>query len=689
MHGTQAAPRVASARRQAKQTSPRNRASSGGARPDSHSAATPRYRTFVSPRLPLCEAICPYSTQPSPFEGSRVAVGHQTRDDGDVTDHAENARFENDVRRVARGLWPGGAYGGAAMLAGRESDGLFVDDDRINLIECATSRRRDKAQHDGAKLKKTVASLQRQYPTHVVRGWFITFDEPTAEQRAVIANLKTPQVTCMSFEQFRSRLIDAAGYLDLRALHPWGSARDPDHDSYVEVKDYVPLGLVDMSDAVMWDIPRVADALAEGNAIVFLGDYGAGKSMTMRELAHYLTARYKLRQISRFPVSLNLREHQGQADPVEALERHARNIGFARPDHLVRAWRSGDVVLLLDGFDEMASLNWSARAPGQLQGARHKAVALVRGFVQNKPAGTGIAIAGRTHYFDSRVERLLALGLAKCRELSLSDFTADQVGAFLERHGWRHAIPPWLPSRPLLLGYLASRGLLEETLEVDEASSPATGWNGLLDRIAHREARLDLAIDGDTVRRILEAIATMARGTPDGLGPLDFSDIEHAFRHTVGREPDDDSQVLLQRLPGLGVAGEDSRQRVFVDETLADVARAGAPAGFALDQYGFSAALSPERWQVSVDAIGAETCALGLGALDVPDGQIRAALRTAASREWYSLAADLVLVLASLDSDLGTEHVRDSCSSGGESGVFGRLVGRLMGAGRWPALAAI
>jgi hypothetical protein len=35
------------------------------------------------------------------------------------------------------------------------------------------------------------------------------------------------------------------------------------------------------------------------------------------------------------------------------------------------------------------------------------------------------------------------------------------------------------------------------------------------------------------------------------------------------------------------------------------------------------------------------------------------------------------------------EENRDSCSSGGESGVFGRLVGRLMGAGRWPALAAI
>jgi hypothetical protein len=33
-------------------------------------------------------------------------------------------------------------------------------------------------------------------------------------------------------------------------------------------------------------------------------------------------------------------------------ERHGRNIGFPNPSQLVRAWKAGYAVLLLDGFDE-------------------------------------------------------------------------------------------------------------------------------------------------------------------------------------------------------------------------------------------------------------------------------------------------------------------------------------------------
>jgi hypothetical protein len=78
--------------------------------------------------------------------------------------------------------------------------------------------------------------------------------------------------------------------------------------------------------------------------------------MTMRYLYRQLRAAHLSGSTSQFPVYINLREHFGQSDPCEVLERHARNVGFERVGHLVRAWRAGYVHLILDGFDELTGL---------------------------------------------------------------------------------------------------------------------------------------------------------------------------------------------------------------------------------------------------------------------------------------------------------------------------------------------
>ena len=90
---------------------------------------------------------------------------------------------------------------------------------------------------------------------------------------------------------------------------------------------------------------------------MLLGDYGAGKSMTLQHLYTRLCIDYKKGQTTKFPVYLNLRDHYGQTEPSEIIERHARSVGFESPVHLVRAWRAGNVHLILDGFDEVTGLN--------------------------------------------------------------------------------------------------------------------------------------------------------------------------------------------------------------------------------------------------------------------------------------------------------------------------------------------
>ena len=305
--------------------------------------------------------------------------------------------------------------------------------------------------------------------------------------------------------------------------------------------------------------------------------------MTMRHLYQQLR-RSNMRGITpRFPVFINLRDHFGQTDPSEVLERHAKRIGFQQPSHLVRAWRSGYVHVLLDGFDETTSLNiqglWT-----RLRQNRMRAMEIVRNFVQEHPEGSGLAMAGRTHFFDSAMERRSALGItSEWAEFTLNEFTDDQVKRYLEKSGLSGSVPSWLPSRPLLVAYLAARGLLP-TLTQDSNADPATGWNILLDA---SEAQISTGIDGETIRRILERLATRARSNSFGRGPLNQEALLETFRDICGYPPDERAMVLLQRLPGLGADEYEDGSRAFVDEEFADACRAGDVFHFAVNPYQF------------------------------------------------------------------------------------------------------
>ena len=170
----------------------------------------------------------------------------------------------------------------------------------------------------------------------------------------------------------------------------------------------------------------------------------------------------------------------------------------------------------------------------------------IRRLVCEHPTGLGLAIAGRAHFFDTDAERRAALGTTGFLELSLNEFPDEQVQEYLKIRRLGGAVPSWLPSRPLLVAYLASTGLLEEVVGQWAAElEPTAGWNLLLDRITSREAQIGAGIDGPTVRRILERLATRARSVPDGLGSLSPDDIVEAFREVCEYPPDERGMLLL------------------------------------------------------------------------------------------------------------------------------------------------
>lgn len=571
--------------------------------------------------------------------------------------------FEDEVRRIARLMWPAGQFGGASMQDERERDGVFVTEECVHLVECTTSRRKDKAQADIKKLLGLWERMRKKYPDKGVKGWFVTLEDPTAEQMDAAIKGANKVVAC-SYDHFRSRVVDASAYLEARNGYAFGSSRDPDTDAQEDESPYVPLDIMQVKRAEdRWDVGRIAEGLCGGSRIVLLGDYGAGKSTTLKKVFETMRSQFYRNRSSPFPVLLNLRDHQGQKDAAEAIERHARNVGYAAPSHLVRAWRAGFAVLLLDGLDEVASAGWTGRVR-KLRDIRYQAMELIRAFMRQTPDKPGIMLSGRAHFFDSDREMRTAIGdSGPVVYLTLNEFTEDQVATYLAQRGHPTQVPSWLPTRPLLLAYLVARGLFDQGSHVDEDVGPAQGWDMLLHKISAREAEVEAGIEGQTVRRLIERLATKARRGFDGLGPLSQEDILHSFNEICGYPPDDRALKLLQRLPGLGRhERQEDGSRVLVDADFADAARAGDVLAYLSDPYGSDLG-DASWWHCGLGRLGTGVAIHRIRDAEYGAAKISTAINKAAMSETLGpLCADLVGILnaMSLDYTMGAVYVRDA-----------------------------
>jgi hypothetical protein len=558
---------------------------------------------------------------------------------------ADGKNFEDGVRRVARLLWNEDAFAGASVVGGRERDAIFETRDAINIVECTISRSRDKAQSDAKKTAELVQSLRKKKTKHV-NGWLITAHEPTADQRDVVAKF-SHSVRLLSMDQFRSLLFNGTEYLRCRSSYRFGSVADPvTRARLADVLNYVPINIFADSRGPQ-DSTALINAVVGGEAhrAVLLGEYGSGKSVTLRKLFFKLKDTYAKNTTHIVPVYLNLRDHTGQKDPIEALERHARNIAYpGNSSDLVRAWRGGFTALILDGFDEMATAGWGGSLQ-KVRAHRYSGMTLVRKFVEECPASTPIIIAGRHNFFDSQREMNECLGIKTFEVWRTQDFSEDQAAAFLRNQGIQAQLPDWIPKRPLLLAYLAAKGFLSRAMTSEASNlSPAIGWDKLLSMICEREAEQDDRLDPHTVRSLIERLATIARATEDGRGRIDIITIQNSFRDIAGFPPDEAAQQFILRLPGLGPTSLEDSSREFVDVQIAEVARAGDVIKYISHPYGdyttFSSMICP------LGSIATELIADKIVSDEIKPSMFLAAAQIAATHETYEqLSMDLGNIL--------------------------------------------
>ena len=413
--------------------------------------------------------------------------------------------------------------------------------------------------------------------------WAITRDEPTPTQRS---HARGEGVTALSIQQFKKRLLNSEQYLEARLHYRFGSATDPENgsdrlpeDEYVEQ----PLTRIHSNDS--YTIGEICDLVTQGNTVVLLGPFGAGKSLTLREVFRRLRSDFYNNRTPQIPLAINLRDHWGQQHVDEVLRRHGDKVGFDRPAQLVRAWKAGQVLPLLDGFDEIAS-PVMPMGRDAIRKSREEALRVIQAFMRDARGRSGVLIAGRDHYFDSIEECKKLLNLPSDTVfIEVGEFSEEQAVVYLKKRDIHNDLPNWLPRKPLLLGYCASRNLLEEVVGIQEDGGVALAWDRFLDRICEREADLSQDIDSDSVRRLLEDLATRARTFPQGSGPLLDSHLSDAYKNITGFEPLEAARTMLQRLPGLTARDQEVGARSFVDDEMMEALRAGPVARFIQNPY--------------------------------------------------------------------------------------------------------
>ena len=223
---------------------------------------------------------------------------------------------------------------------------------------------------------------------------------------------------------------DFRGLIDLRPFVERQTERlEADHD--YAPRHYVPQRFRDLSARGTKADRDLAENLVsrlrkdEGGFTLVLGDFGAGKTFTLREVARRLAAFPDL-----IPLYIELRTLD-KAHTVEGLvsshlanHRH-RQIDLDAFQNLLRA---GRIVLLFDGFDELVTRVTYDRAADHLR----RLMAAAEGKAK-------IVVASRTQHFKSGQQVLTALGEQvgrgpARRMMTIEPFDTDQIRSYLTRH---------------------------------------------------------------------------------------------------------------------------------------------------------------------------------------------------------------------------------------------------------------
>lgn len=479
-------------------------------------------------------------------------------------------------------------------LAGVDFDCVASHRDDYKIIVEAT------ANHTLEKVRGDIARLQLVKQKLIGEGVYadvhlILEKEPTNYMQE---GAKAAKISLMSFALFYRNWYDSSAYIAARRIRPFGSAFRDDENG-PDGRPYIPV-VFDDRNGHRYTIKELATRIRNGSRIVMTGDFGTGKSRAIQQLFSELIP---TEAAAKSPISIDLRTMWGTQSAEELVHRHYSILQLSdMKERAVGALHKGDLLILLDGFDELAVQEWGSE-PEAIAMSRARAMEPIRDMLNR--TSSGALISGRAHYFSSDDEMLAALGLNKNSLVveTPPEFSLAETKQFLHSAGYDGEIPVWLPRKPLIAEMYAD--FSQGDLMPESAGRPAF-WENFIDALCSRDAKIRESYDPETIKSILCILSRSTRGTQDGRGPISPTDVQHAFAYVVGQHPAQEATSMLQRLPGLGRVAAETDDRQFIDDFIVEGLR-----GFDVTNIisTFENSIQSQSWRHGAGDLGLEVIA--------------------------------------------------------------------------------
>ena len=471
--------------------------------------------------------------------------------------------LEQKVRDIASFRWSCNSV--AETIAGVKCDCVLKPQkDHWIIVEITEENSLHKVREDIAKL----FNVRNYLFTQNIYGqcYFVTKFKPTDSMR----NTGDAQnVAVMSVDEFQNEYFDYGKYIFIRTQKPFGSlinieTGEPESNTYVDVS------YQNVRTGEELRISDIINLLKKGKKVILKGDFGLGKSRCVKKIFEDLTT---ISAHETYTIAINLRDHWGAKRAVEILSRHLTDLGLDEKN-FIKNYESPNTIYLLDGFDEIGTQSWSSDTR-KMQHMRELSVCALKDLI-GKVKG-GVLITGREYYFNSDKEMLNCLGLGSDNTVILechSELTDSELLSFISENlpesieeNKLDALPIWLPKRPLVIQLLLKYA--SDILSLKYALDDICGfWHAFLSKICEREAKIYPALNPEIIKGVLLHLADHTRFCPNDTGPISQNDLANAFTTVAGFSPNDESSIMLQRLPSLGRISADSPDRQFLDSFI-------------------------------------------------------------------------------------------------------------------------
>lgn len=544
--------------------------------------------------------------------------------------------LEEKTRIIAQARWNSNAI--AETIAGIKCDCIIKQDsDHWIAIEVTTENNLSKVRDDINKLRtiKNALLVEDIY----CNCYFVMEQTPTDSMRE---SGKANKIKVMSLEEFQNEYFDYRSYIHLRKQRSFGSLIDsetgePENNTYIEV------AYIDKKTGKELTSKDIVMLLKKGKRIILKGDFGLGKSRCIKELFDDLTCD----PINNpYTIAINLRDHWGAKRCNEIILRHFEDLGLDAKSFMKTFDRS-NIVYLLDGFDEIGTQSWSSD-PLKMHHIREISVCALKDLV-SKVQG-GLFITGREYYFNSDSEMLSLLGLNHTNTIILDcqpEFKEAELVAFIQKNLKQEKeiniedIPIWFPKRPLIIQLLLKYA--DDVFLIDTAFDDIYSfWHAFFIKICERESRIYAALNPATIQSVLLSLSNKTRICINDVGPISQSDLSQAFQEATGFLPNDESAILLQRLPSLGRVSADSPDRCFLDSFILNGLRAES---IILMQQSWDRETLSTEWKNPLDEVGLSILAEYMNKNNQSVDSFLSLARNAAKNKNSVLASDIISAL--------------------------------------------